>query len=69
MDICTALLWVLGHASKWVKIVGIVAAFGIIQFALSFQVGDFQILTDFDRGLLFQACTMTMVSLGLNLIY
>ncbi len=63
------LLWVLGHSSKWVKIVGIVVAFGVVQFALSFRVGAFQILTDFDRGLLFQSCTMAMVALGLNLIY
>lgn len=63
------LLWVLGHPSKWVKIVGLLLAFGVVQFALSFQVGDFQILNSFDSGLLFQACTMTMVALGLNLIY
>lgn len=62
-------LWVLGHSSKWVKIVGIVVAFGIIQLALSLQFGNFQILTDYDRDLLFQACAMTMVTLGLNLIY
>jgi branched-chain amino acid transport system permease protein len=63
------LLWVLGHAAKWVKIVGILAAFGLVQFALWFQVGDFRLLNDFDSGLLFQACAMTMVALGLNLIY
>lgn len=63
------LLWVLGHAVKWVRIVGVLAAFGIVQFALWFQIGDFRILSDFDSGLLFQACAMTMVSLGLNLIY
>ena len=33
------------------------------------RFGEFQIFNDFDQGLLFQACTMTMVSLGLNLIY
>lgn len=63
------LLWVLGHTNRIVKIVGIALAFGVIQFALSFKTGDFQIFNDFDRGLLFQACTMTMVALGLNLIY
>ena len=63
------LLWVIGHKSRWVKIVGIVVAFGIIQLALSIQIGDIQIFNDFDRGLLFQSCTMTMVALGLNLIY
>jgi branched-chain amino acid transport system permease protein len=63
------LLWVLGNKSIIVKIVGILVAFGIVQAALSVQVGSFQILNDFDRGLLFQACTMTMVALGLNLIY
>ncbi len=62
------LLWVLGHVNKLVKIGGIVVAFGVIQLAL-LQYGDFQILNDFDSGLLFQACTMTMVALGLNLIY
>jgi len=63
------LLWALGHSKWWVKAVGVVAAFGIIQLALSLKFGDFQILTDFDSGLLFQAAGMTMVSLGLNLIY
>ncbi len=63
------LLQILGHPSRRVKIVGVIIAFGIIQFALSFQAGDIQILNDFDRGLLFQAAAMTMVALGLNLIY
>ncbi len=63
------LFWAMGHASKLVKAAGIVLAFGIIQLALSVQIGETQILNDFDRGLLFQACTMTMVALGLNLIY
>ena len=31
--------------------------------------GSFQIFNSFDQGLLFQACAMTMVALGLNLIY
>ena len=63
------LLWVLGHPSKWVKIVGVIAAFGIVELALDLKLGDFQILNNFDSGLLFQACAMTMVALGLNLIY
>jgi branched-chain amino acid transport system permease protein len=63
------LLWAMGHSKWWVKIIGIVAAFGIIQLALTLNFGGFQILTDFDSGLIFQACGMTMVSLGLNLIY
>jgi branched-chain amino acid transport system permease protein len=62
------LLKVLGHPSRWVKIIGVVAAFGIIQLAL-LQFGSFQVLNDFDSGLLFQAAAMSMVALGLNLIY
>lgn len=62
------LLWVLGHKNKWVKIGGIVLAFGVVQLALT-DFGGFQLLNDFDRGLLFQSCAITMVSLGLNLIY
>jgi branched-chain amino acid transport system permease protein len=61
-------LWVLGRKPLWAKIVGIVAAWGIIQLGLTNFFG-FQVMNDFDRGLLFQACTMTMVALGLNLIY
>ena len=63
------LLRVMGHASKWVKIVGIIVAFGIVQLAISVPIGDSPILNDFDSGLLFQASTMAMVALGLNLIY
>ncbi len=74
------LLWVMGFTSKWsrvaniiVRLAGILVAFGIIQFALGFGIGTTeiggQIFNDFDRGLLFQACTIAMVSLGLNLIY
>jgi len=61
-------LWVLGRKPLWAKVVGIVAAWGIIQLGLT-EFGGFQLLNDFDRGLLFQACAMTMVALGLNLIY
>ncbi len=63
------LLWVLNQRSIWVKIGGLVVAFGIIQLALTVQIGDFQILSSFDSGLLFQAVAMSMVALGLNLIY
>jgi branched-chain amino acid transport system permease protein len=63
------LMWVLGHKQLWVKGLGILAGFGIIQMALSLRFGEFQIFNSFDQGLLFQACAITMVSLGLNLIY
>jgi branched-chain amino acid transport system permease protein len=63
------LLWVLGQPSKWVKLAGVAAAFGIIQLALSLKLGEFQILNSFDSGLLFQAAAMAMVVIGLNLIY
>ncbi len=63
------LMWVLGQKQWWKKGVGILAGFGIIQLALSLRFGEFQILSSFDEGLLFQACAMTMVALGLNLIY
>ncbi len=58
------LMWVLGHTKRWVKFLGVALAYGIIQIALSTEI-----LTAFDRGLLFQASAITMVSLGLNLIY
>ena len=63
------LLSVLGSASKWVRIAGVVGAFVIVQLALSIGFGDVRILNDFDRGLMFQALAMTMCALGLNLIY
>lgn len=63
-----ALMWVLDHKSKVVKIVGVVLAFGIVQLGLT-KFGNFQLLNSFDNGLLIQACAMTMVALGLNLIY
>jgi branched-chain amino acid transport system permease protein len=63
------LLRVMGHASKWVKVGGIIALFLIVQFAISVPLGDSPIMNDFDTGLLFQACTISMVALGLNLIY
>ena len=63
------LLWALGHASRAIKAVGVVLAFAVIQLAFSVQIGDSMVFNDFDRGLLFQACAMAMVVLGLNLIY
>jgi branched-chain amino acid transport system permease protein len=63
------LLWVLGHKKLWVKIVGVIAAFGIVQLAFTVTIGDSTILNDFDSGLVFQAASMTMIALGLNLIY
>ncbi len=63
------LLQVMGSASKWVRIAGIVAAFGIVQLAISIKIGNQPILNNFDTGLLFQGATMAMVALGLNLIY
>ena len=39
------LLWVLGHSSKRVKLIGIAAAFAVIQLALSLNIGGFQIFT------------------------
>ncbi len=62
------LLWVLGQKQLWVKIVGVLAAFGIIQLAIT-PIGGFRVFNDFDSGLLYQACTMSMVAMGLNLIY
>jgi len=58
------LLWVLGRPKLWMKIIGGLVAFGVVQALLSTQI-----LNEFDRGLLFQACAMSMVCLGLNLIY
>jgi branched-chain amino acid transport system permease protein len=63
------LLWGLGRDSLSAKCVAVVAAFGVIQLAISVAPGGVQIFSDFDSGLLFQACTMAMVALGLNLIY
>ena len=40
-----------------------------MQLALSVPIGGSPALSDFDSGLLFQACAIAMVSLGLNLIY
>ncbi|HTU03803.1 MAG TPA: branched-chain amino acid ABC transporter permease [Candidatus Sulfotelmatobacter sp.] len=51
------------------KLAGLLAAYGIVQLAISVPLGGAPLLSDFDSGLLFQACTMAMVALGLNLIY
>ena len=59
----------LGHPSHWVKLAGIVGGWGVVQLALSVPIGGSPALSDFDSGLLFQACAIAMVSLGLNLIY
>jgi branched-chain amino acid transport system permease protein len=68
-----ALMWALGQKQWWVKAIGLAAGFGLVQLALSVSFGSgdsqFQIFNSFDQGLLFQACTIAMVSLGLNLIY
>ncbi len=62
------ILWVMAQPSRWVKAGGLVVAFGVVQLGLT-KFGNFQILNSFDSGLLFQASAMTMVALGLNLIY
>ena len=65
-----ALLWVLGRPQWWVKVFGALAAFLLVQATLSVNViNGAPLLNGFDSGLLFQACAITMVSLGLNLIY
>jgi branched-chain amino acid transport system permease protein len=63
------LLWVLNKQEIWKKALGVLGAFALGQLAFSLHIGDFQILTSFDQGLVFQAASMTMVALGLNLIY
>jgi branched-chain amino acid transport system permease protein len=63
------LLWGLGREKKWQKALTLVAAFAFIQLVILSRVGNFALFSVFDQGLLFQAVTMTMVALGLNLIY
>ncbi len=63
------LLKFMGHPKLWVKIVGVVGSFAIIQLALTPLFGMDAILSSFDSGLLFQSISMAMVALGLNLIY
>jgi len=56
------------NISLLVNAVGVVIAFFIIELALT-GFNGVKLLNNFDSGLLFQACSMTMVALGLNLIY
>ena len=63
------LLWGLGQQRLPVKAASLLMAFGVVQLAISVPLGSAPIFSDFDSGLLFQACTMAMVVLGLNLIY
>jgi branched-chain amino acid transport system permease protein len=62
------LLWVLGLKTWWLKGIGLVGLFGVVQLGLT-DFGGFQLMNSFDLGLLFQAISMAMVALGLNLIY
>lgn len=64
-----ALLLVLELKVWWRKLLGLLACFGVIQLLFSLQFGEFQIFSAFDQGLVYQACTMAMIALGLNLIY
>jgi branched-chain amino acid transport system permease protein len=63
------LTWGLARKPLWQKALTVVLAFGVIQLAFLMQFGDFSVFSVFDQGLLYQAVTMTMVCLGLNLIY
>jgi branched-chain amino acid transport system permease protein len=63
------LLWGLGRKKVWQKAATLVLAFAVIQAIIWTKIGDFALFSAFDQGLLFQAITMTMVALGLNLIY
>ncbi len=63
------LLRVLDLKGWWRKGLGLLVAFAVIQLLFSLKFGEFQIFSPFDQGLVFQACTMAMIALGLNLIY
>ena len=63
------LLWGLNRKEIWQKALTILLAFGVIQLAFLITIGDYAVFSAFDQGLLYQAVTMTMVALGLNLIY
>jgi branched-chain amino acid transport system permease protein len=63
------LLWGLNQKQVWKKALTLLLAYGVIQGAIFLQFGDFSVFSIFDQGLLFQAVTMAMVVLGLNLIY
>ena len=63
------LLWGLGRKPIWQKAITVLLAFGIVQAAFLITIGETPVFSAFDQALLFQACTMAMVALGLNLIY
>ena len=63
------LLWGLNHKALWQKALTVLLAFGVVQAAFLLQFGEFAVFSAFDQGLLYQAVTMAMVCLGLNLIY
>ncbi len=63
------LLWGLARKPLWQKGLTILLAWGVVQAAFLIKIGNFVPFSPFDQGLLFQAVTMTMVALGLNLIY
>src|SRR5271157_3947728 len=63
------LLWGLSRKQLWQKALTLLLAFGIVQSAFLLQFGDFSVFSGFDQGLLFQATSMAMVAIGLNLIY
>ena len=63
------LLWGLARKKIWQKAATLVVAFAVIEGAILAQFGDFALFSAFDQGLLYQAITMAMVALGLNLIY
>jgi len=69
LAVMLGLIHMLGRKAVWRKALGIALAFGVVQLAITLHFGDFQLFGDFDQGLLFQAVTMAMVALGLNLIY
>ena len=64
------LLWGLARKGLWKKALTLVLAFAVIQAVILIKAGgENAIFSKFDQGLLFQAITMTVVALGLNLIY
>ena len=63
------LMWGLARKALWQKALTVLLAFGVIQLAFLAQFGDFAVFSVFDQDLLYQAVTMAMVCLGLNLIY
>jgi branched-chain amino acid transport system permease protein len=64
------LLWVLGRKKIWQRFGGAVLAFVVVQLALVVRFGgELRLLSGFDQGLLYQACALAIVSIGLNLIY